>query len=62
MSAIWMKVTKDKYEFLIVVADSFKELAKMCNTTKSAIYTQVCMRRTKNRKTEFVKVELGEEV
>lgn len=37
---IWMKVSHDKYELPIAVADSASELAKLCGTTPNVIYSQ----------------------
>lgn len=34
---VWMKVTKDKYELPVAVADSANELARILNTTANNI-------------------------
>ena len=36
---LYMKVTKDKYELPLAVADSVKELADMCEVTTNSIYS-----------------------
>lgn len=48
---IWMKVTTDKYELPIAVANSAKELAQIVGTTTSVIYTERCQYRAGKRKT-----------
>ena len=37
MKHIWMKVTKDKYQLPLAVADSASELARICGTTPNSI-------------------------
>ena len=36
---VWMEVSADKYELPVVMADSAKELAKMCGKRESTIRT-----------------------
>lgn len=38
---IWMKVSLDKYQLPIAVADSAAELATMCGTTRNVIYSEL---------------------
>lgn len=38
---IWMKITSDEYELPVAVADTAKELARLCNVTVGAIYSQM---------------------
>ena len=39
---IWMKVTKDKYELPIAIADSVGELARVVGTTANCISSSIC--------------------
>ena len=39
---VWMKVTKDKYELPVAVADSAVELAGIVNTTANSISSSIC--------------------
>lgn len=39
VNRMWMKVTPDKYQLPLVVADSVSELARACNVTRGAIYS-----------------------
>ena len=38
---IWMRVTLDRYQLPMAVADSAAELAKMCDTTTNVIYSEL---------------------
>lgn len=38
---LWMEVETDEYELPLVVADTAKELAEKCNTTKHNVETFV---------------------
>lgn len=38
---LWMKVTKDKYELPVAVADSATELAKILHTSPGTIYSSI---------------------
>ena len=38
---VYMKVTNDKYELPIAIADSAEELAEKFGTTKGVVYTSV---------------------
>ena len=62
MSCVWMKVTKDKYELPLVVADSCKELASMCDVAISTIVVSVKRCRDNPQYTsQYVKVEISED-
>ena len=61
---IWMKVTADKYELPLVIADSSRELAEMCGTTANSIVSAISHH--KKGRTEYstyvcVQVEEGDE-
>lgn len=38
-NVVWMKVTHDKYELPVAVADSSRELAQICGVKLSSIYS-----------------------
>ena len=38
---LYLRVTKDKYELPVAVADSPRELAKMCGVAKSGILSAI---------------------
>ena len=63
----YMKVTNDKYELPIAIADSAEELAEKCGTTKGVVYTSVTKSKygwvNKNGTPKYFpyrKVEIGE--
>lgn len=39
---VWMRVSLDQYQLPEAIADSAKELARLCNTTPSVIYSELC--------------------
>lgn len=55
--AIWMLVTKDKYELPLVVADSAGELGQMIGKSRNAIQSAESKARRTNRRCKYVKVE-----
>lgn len=58
---LWMKVTLDKYELPLMVADSAAELAKMCGTTVQSIYTNVSHARhyyRGHKRTSYVRIRV----
>lgn len=59
---LYLKVTDDKYEFPIVIADSLTELAEKLGISKQSIKT--CMylfRHGKTKKCRYVKVEVDDD-
>lgn len=57
---IWMKVSKDKYELPLCIADTADELAKMCGTTANSIKSSISHGKKHNFKCGFVCVYLKE--
>lgn len=56
---VWMKVTHDKYELPVAVADTAEELAKICGTTKNCICSSMSHAKNGRKKwTPYVKVIL----
>lgn len=41
VSKLWLKISSDKYELPLAVADSAVELARMCGITANTIYSQM---------------------
>lgn len=59
---IYMKVTKDKYELPVAIANSVQELARICNTTANNIYVEMWQQSTGKRKTSrYHKVEVEDD-
>ena len=55
---VWMKVTSDKYELPVCIADTVEELAKICGTTKNSICSSICHAKRKKFRTPYVKVKI----
>ena len=53
---LYMKTTRDKYEFPIAVADTARELAEMVGTSQSVIYSSIS-----HKHKGYCKVEIEEE-
>ncbi len=61
MKKVYMKVTMDKYELPLAVADSAKELAEICGTTVNNINSCCSKYKTgKHKKSSFISVEVEE--
>lgn len=59
---IWMKVTKDKYELPVAVADSASELARKLGCNVNTIYSAMSHIRTgRNKGSIYKKVEIEDE-
>ena len=56
-NVIWMYVSQDRYSLPEIIADSADELAKMCNTSTSVIYSTITHYKTgRLKKEKYVKV------
>ena len=59
---VWMKVTNDKYELPVLVADSAPELAKMLGCRPNNIYSSLSHAKHGRQNTTYRKVLINEEV
>lgn len=58
---LWLLVEADEYELPLVVADSARELAEKCGTTKHNVETFVSKKSSgRNRGTKYLKVRREE--
>ena len=59
---IWMKVTNDKYEYPVEIADSARQLAIKCGTTAESIRSAIYHSKKTGYKSIYkcVKLEEGE--
>lgn len=58
MDALWVKTTSDEFELPVAVADSCKELARMCQTRTDTIYSAISHAKAGTRsRTCYKKVE-----
>lgn len=53
----YIRVTNDKYEHIVAIADTAKELAKICNTTTSVIYSSITHNTGTYKKVPFEEVD-----
>ena len=56
MAYVYIKTTKDKYEFIIAMGDTVEDLAKECNTSKNTIYSAMSHAKAKGKKSIYKKV------
>ena len=62
MSNVWMKISKDRLELPLAVAESASELAKICNTSPDCIMSVVSKARKGIIKNPgFVKIEIEDD-
>lgn len=58
---LWMKVTNDKYELPLVVADSVQELADILGVSRNSIYSSMShVKAGDSKNTPYRKVEVDE--
>lgn len=41
MPKVWMRITRDKYELPLAIADSAEELAEICNVKRETVASMV---------------------
>ena len=58
---IWMKVTNDKYEYPIEIADSARQLAIKCGTTAESIRSAIYHSKKTGHKSIYKCVKLEED-
>lgn len=58
---VYMKVTKDKYELPVAVADSAKELAEICGTSRTNILSAIIHAKQRGQNSVYKKVEVDDE-
>ena len=59
---IWMKVTRDKYELPVAVANTASELARIVGTTKNAVVSSVSHLEHGHKKySSYVRIRLEDE-
>ena len=59
---LYLKVTTDKYELPLVVADSQSELARICGISKSTVASSLCaVRNGRCNKSAYKEVEIDDD-
>ena len=61
MITLWMKVTLDKYELPVAVADTSGQLAQMIGVTPNNIHSAISNARKDGYRCQYVKVEIEED-
>ena len=56
-----MRVTRDKYELPIVIADTAKQLAEICGVTTNSIYSAYCRAKHSGGFTMYKRIEMEDE-
>lgn len=56
MQCVYIKVTSDKYEFIVAMGDTVGKLAKECGTTENTIYSAMSHAKAKGKKSVYRKV------
>lgn len=56
---VWMRVTNDKYELPVFIADSPQELAKMVGCQVANIRCQLSKQKHKGQNSVYKKVRIG---
>lgn len=60
MAYIWIKTTKDEYEFIVAMADTAEKLARECGTSVNTIYSAMSHAKKKGKSSIYKKVVLEE--
>lgn len=58
---VYMKVTRDRYELPVAVADTGDELAKLCGVSIHNVYNAIRKARLLGHNCQYVRVDIGEE-
>ena len=58
---VWMKVTNDKYELPVLVADSAPELAKMLGCSPNNIYSSLSHAKHRRQNSPYRKVVINDD-
>ena len=59
---VWLKVTPDRYELPVAVADSGKELARICGVSSNNVYNTMTKARKLGHKCQYIRVNVGEDI
>ena len=58
---IYMKITKDRYELPVAVADTGEELADICGVSRNNVYNTIRRAKLYGHRCQYVKVEVEDE-
>lgn len=58
MKSVYIKVTSDKYEFIVAMGDTCGDLAKQLGVSKNTIYSAISHAKAQGKKSVYRKVAL----
>ena len=59
---VWMVVTKDEYELPVAIADTAKELARICGVSNRTVISGALRSKSgKVKKSRYIKVEIDDD-
>lgn len=59
---LWLKVSRDKYELPIAVADTSAELEKMLGLRRKSVIKQIYSAKKNNRNCQYIVIEIDEQM
>lgn len=63
MSYVYMKITTDRYELPLAVAETGAELARICGTSENNVYNTIRKAKLYGHRCQYVRVEVeGENI
>lgn len=61
MSCVWLKVTADRYELPVAVAETGAELARMCGKSENNVYNAINKAKQLGHRCQYIRVEIEED-
>lgn len=61
MKKVYMKVSRDEYRLPEAIADSPKELAKICGVSRNSIVSAISKAKAYGFNSMYIKVEIGDD-
>ena len=58
---VYMKITKDRYELPVAVADTGEELAKICGVSINNVYNTMRSARANGYRCQYIRVKIEED-
>ena len=60
MAFVWLKVSADKYELPLAVANTGEELARVCGVSPNNVYSTMTKAKRLGHKCKYIRVEITE--
>ena len=58
---VYMKITKDRYELPVAIADTGEELAKICGVSINNVYNTIRKARLTGSRCQYVRVDVEDD-